>query len=480
MPYKTLSLQTYASLSAVEISEGVRDQVYSPVALVDAAFGLAEALQPMINCYSLLNRVAARETAVELETEQKGGRFRGVLHGLPLSIKDTYHVPGYRTGMGSNLYKDHVATDWSPLAKRVLDAGAVMAGKTTMPEFGWTAAAHSPLTGHTRNPWNLALTPGGSSSGSAAAVAGRVVPAALSGDGGGSIRIPAAFCGLFGLKPSFGRIGVWPGAVHDQLVHHGFVTRSALDMALMLDVGKGPDARDPWSLPATETVYRETTRQPVTSVRAAFVAEPWAIVPQSNIARVIDDAMRQLRTVAGWNIADVKMPMPHPRAAFEVLWSASRTYTSAPTLDEREQEMDPDLVRSIRAAAHFTLRDYLFAAQARREFFTRMQGMFEEIDVVIMPTLPGEPFPVDAPPQPSPDAILPWIDWAPYTFPFNLSGHPAATLNCGFTPSGLPVGLQVIGSRGRDDVVLQVSHAIEQVLRQGERIPTLTAGTIGL
>lgn len=476
---RDLSLDAYVRLDVAAMADGIRAGTLSPVALTEAALTLAERLQPILNCFAVLDPGHSRRLAAEREAEQRAGQFRGPLHGIPLSVKDTYNVPGVRTGMGSRTTEQRLATDWSPLAERVHVAGAVMVGKTTMPEFGWKAGSVSPATGVTRNPWNLALTTGGSSAGSAAAVAARIVPAALGGDGGGSIRIPASFCGLFGLKPSFGRIAVHPGSVHEQLVHHGFLTRGPRDTALMLDVGKGPDPRDPWSLPHNPMAYRDLT--PATpTLRIGFCAEPWGIAVEPGTAARLEGAMATIGSQ--FAVHPVTLPGAWPRAAFETLWSASRAYTSGPTLERDARLLDPALVASVRKSLGLTLRDYLAAQLARRSFASGFQAVFDQCDIVAMPTLPVAPFDAgaDVPPGWSETPVLPWIDWAPFTFPFNLSGNPAASLMAGFDTAGLPVGLQLVGPRNRDDLVLQAACAVEAVLALPETIPSCTRQVLSL
>jgi aspartyl-tRNA(Asn)/glutamyl-tRNA(Gln) amidotransferase subunit A len=470
---RALTLADYIRLDVTAMADGVRAGALSPVALTEAALTLAERQQPVLNCFALLDPAHARRVAAEREAEQRAGQFRGPLHGVPVAVKDTYNVPGFRTGMGSRTTELHVAADWSPLAGRVHAAGAVMVGKTTMPEFGWKAGSASPATGVTRNPWNPALTTGGSSAGSAAAVAARIVPAALGGDGGGSIRIPASFCGLFGLKPSFGRIAVHPGSVHEQLVHHGFLTRRPRDMAMMLDVGKGPDPRDPWALPDEAQSYRDAVAARP-ALRIGFCAAPWGIAAESGIATCLEAAMATVATQVP--VCPVSLPGTWPRTAFETLWSASRAYTSGPTLERDRALLDPALVASIRKSRDLTLRDYLAAQLARRSFASELQAVFERCDILALPTLPVAPFAAEAdvPPGWSEGAVLPWIEWAPFTFPFNLSGNPAASMMAGFDTAGLPVGLQLVGPRYRDDLVLQAACMVEAALALADTIPPCT------
>jgi aspartyl-tRNA(Asn)/glutamyl-tRNA(Gln) amidotransferase subunit A len=479
-PDRTLTLDRYVRLTASDMVAGLREGRLRAVELVDAAAAMIEALEPALNAHVLLDFEAARQHAAACDAETKAGRSRGALHGLPVSIKDTYDVPGYRSTRGSKLYADQVATESSPLSQRVLEAGAIMLGKTTMPEFGWKASSTSPLTGVTRNPWDVTKTTGGSSSGSAAAVASRMVPAALGGDGGGSIRIPASFCGVFGQKPSFGRVAVWPGSVHDQLVHHGFLTRNARDTALMLDVGKGPDPRDPWSLPATPGSLFDGIGAALGGLRIGFVTRPWGVHVDEDVLSVVTAVQRALQAPA-WRVSEINVPGALPKACFEVLWSCSRAFTSGPGLARDAPLLDPALVRSVEKGLRYGLDDYLRASLERRRFAGQLQAVFEQVDVLALPTVPVKPFAAEAdiPDGWSDEGVLPWIDWSPCTYPFNLSGNPAASVPAGFTPEGLPVGLQIIGPRFRDDLVLQAAHAIETELGVVDRMPELTRRACG-
>jgi aspartyl-tRNA(Asn)/glutamyl-tRNA(Gln) amidotransferase subunit A len=480
MPRQTLTVDRYVRLTASEMVAGLRDGAFLSRDLVEAAAEVMTRLEPELNAHVIMNIEGARRTATERDAETRAGRARGQLHGLPLSIKDTYDIPGVGSARGSRLYANTVATQASPLSRRVLDAGAIMMGKTTMPEFGWKASSTSPLTGVTRNPWNPALTSGGSSSGSAAAVAARMVPVALGGDGGGSIRIPASFCGVYGQKPSFGRVAVWPGSVHDQLVHHGFLTRTAKDTALMLDVGKGPDPRDPWSLPADPASLFDGISLSTRGLRIGVAFRPWNIEIDADLASVLDHARRQF-TPLGWQARDVPLPGSLPKACFEVLWSCSRAFTSGPTLEADAPLLDPELVRSVRLGLRYRLNDYLHAALERRRFAGLFQSVFDSVDVLVMPTVPIKPFAAEAdiPQGWSNEGVLPWIDWSPCTYPFNLSGNPAASLPVGFSPEGLPVGLQIIGPRFRDDLVLRAAHDLEQHLAIGDQMPAMTRTAAG-
>ncbi len=465
-----MNLVDYTKLDCLEIVEGIRNRSLSPVDLVDAALALIEQLNPKLNCYAFTGAEAAREHAGLLEVEARAGQFRGPLHGLPISVKDNVNVPGLPTARGSKA-PAKVATEWSLIAQRLYQSGAILLGKTAMPEMGWTVAGKSQLTGPTRNPWNTDLTSGGSSSGSAAAVAARIVPAAIGTDAGGSIRVPASFCGLFGLKPSFGRVPVWPGSVNDRVLHHGFLTRTVLDTALLLDVAKGPDKRDPYSLPVDRRQYLQLATKEPTGIRVGFVPSPWGVAVEDDVGIAIGRCVAVVSK--DWPIIEMQLDGSPGRDAYEILWSAARLGVATASC----QDVDPGFSTATqRARRYASLADYLRANSERRALSERIEGLFDDVDVIIMPTMPITPFGATAsdPGPENPDRVLPWLEWAPLAFPFNLTGHPAASLPCGFTAAGLPVGLQVIGPRFSDGLILSLCHAIEKRLDLNIGIPAIT------
>jgi aspartyl-tRNA(Asn)/glutamyl-tRNA(Gln) amidotransferase subunit A len=261
------------------------------------------------------------------------------------------------------------------------------------------------------------------------------------------------------------------------LVHHGFLTRNARDTALMLDVGKGPDPRDPWSLPAAPGSLFDGIGQALDGIRIGFVQHPWGVAVDADVLSVLAAVQNALQAPA-WRVSEVGLPGELPKACFEVLWSCSRAFTSGPTLARDAPLLDPALVRSVEKGMRYGLDDYLRASLERRRFSGRLQSVFEQVDVLAIPTVPVQPFAAEAdiPDGWSDEGVLPWIDWSPCTYPFNLSGNPAASIPAGFTQAGLPVGLQIIGPRFRDDLVLQAAHLIETQLGLADHMPALTRG----
>ena len=344
---------------------------------------------------------------------------------------------------------------------RLTAAGAIVIGKATTPEFGWKGTGISPRTGVTRNPWDPARNSGGSSAGSAATVASGAVPVAIGTDGGGSIRIPASFCGVVGFKPTLGAIPVWPGTVNETLSHAGPLTRSVADARAVFGLTRGPDARDPLSFfPA------QLADPPGRRWRVGVVREPFGVPPDAAVAAVFDRACELIRSASLAKLDDIDdLGAALPREVFEAMWVTGRGLGYADLIRDRGDIMDPGLVRLGPLAQKYSLAGYYRAMETRRAFNAQMFGLFEHWDLLLLPTMPGTAFAADAevPPGGEAGAPLPWITWTPYTYPFNISGQPAISIPCGLA-AGLPVGLQVVGPWAHDDRVLDFAQSCEQAL----------------
>lgn len=469
--------QDYAVLTAAEMARRVRQGELSPVALTRAALEAIAATEPAINAWSEVLASGALAHARELEQEVLRGQWRGPLHGVPVGIKDLFLTAGIGTRKGSRLLADWVPSETAPAVQRLLDAGMVMVGKNTTSENGWKASSTSPLYGVTRNPWNTARTAGGSSSGSAAAVAAGTVPISLGSDGGGSLRIPAAFCGIFSLKASLGRVPTWPLSTSEHLSHAGPMAQTVLDCALALDALKGPDARDPASLPAEAVSYAERLDRDLPPLRCALVPSLFGHAVDPAIAQVVAQAFAQVRRTAG--VTEVAAPEDwvDPLPIFEGLWTARGATTTRPGDLEREQ-MDPGLVRLVDAAAGLSAGDHLRRLQERAVFCRRVAESFQDFDLLILPMLPVPAFAAEAdgPIDMDPSPVVPWARWTPFSYPFNLTGQPAASIPCGWTPDGLPVGLQVVGRRFDDATVLHFCAVLERSFAARSRRPAVFAG----
>ncbi len=473
-----MNLASYAGLSAVQMADLVRTGTVSPVELVRAALAAIEATDGALNAWSDVLAGHALAVAAEQEDEARRGALRGPLHGVPIGVKDLFLTAGVRTRRGSRFYANSTPTETSPAVERMVAAGAIMVGKTTTTETGWKASSTSPLTGVTRNPWDVSRTAGGSSSGSAVAVAAGTVPIALGSDGGGSLRIPASFCGIFSMKGTLGRIPVYPPSASEHLSHAGPMTRTVADSALAFDILKGPDVRDSLSLPPEGMSYLERLHQPARKLRCALAPTLFGKTVAPEIAACIARAFSEIAAMDGVGIVDAIPQWDDPVAIFDLLWTArGATSRGLPAADLAR--MDPGLARMIERSAAVGLDDHFRNLQARAKFCRTASEAFAQIDLLITPMLPISPFAAEAdgPPDMDMSTPVPWARWTPFSYPFNLTGQPAAALPCGWTEDGLPVGLQVIGDRFTDLAVLQFCAQWEQHFDWQRQQPGVHAGS---
>jgi aspartyl-tRNA(Asn)/glutamyl-tRNA(Gln) amidotransferase subunit A len=460
--FAALDVEEYQASTALELAQRVACGSLSPVQLTECALHIAREAEPVINAYAALLPERALREAAELEAETRSGRVRGPLHGVPIAVKDNFYYVGEPTWKGSLTSSDEPAPVSAPMVARLTAAGAIVIGKATTPEFGWKGTGISPRTGVTRNPWDPSRNSGGSSAGSAATVASGAVPVAIGTDGGGSIRIPASFCGVVGFKPTLGAIPVWPGTVNETLSHAGPLTRSVADARAVFGLTRGPDARDPQSFSPAPLADPPGRR-----LRVGVVREPFGVAPDTAVAAVFDRACEVVRSAGLAETGDVAdLGAALPRDVFEAMWVTGRALGYADLIRDRGDVMDPGLVRLGPLAENYSLADYYRAMGARRAFNARMFGVFDDWDLLLMPTMPGTAFAADAevPPGGEAGAPLPWITWTPYTYPFNISGQPAISIPCGLGPGELPVGLQIVGPWAHDGRVLDFAESCERVL----------------
>jgi aspartyl-tRNA(Asn)/glutamyl-tRNA(Gln) amidotransferase subunit A len=463
--YTELGLAEYEASTALELGSRVAAGELSPVQLAECALALARAHEPRINAYAAFMDERALADAACLEAEVRDGRVRSVLHGVPIASKDNLAIAGEPLGKGSLTTPDTPATTSSPMTARLLDAGAVIIGRTTTPEFGWKGTGISPRTGVSRNPWNPARNTGGSSAGSGATVASGAVPLATGTDAGGSVRIPAAFCGVVGFKPTLGAIPVWPGTVNENLSHAGPLARSVADARAMFELTRGRDARDPQSAYSTAV-----PAEPGRRLRVAVVREPFGIAPSAEVGEVFDAALGLLSASGIAEFSEIVLPAELPRRVFEALWVTGRGIGFDALIREHGGIMDQGLARlggPDGLAAGWSLPDFLGALGDRRAFNAALFGVFDEVDLLLTPTMPITAFAADAevPEGGEADAPLPWITWTPYTYPFNITGQPAVTIPSHLGHGRLPVGLQVVGPWAHDLRVLGFAELCEAVLR---------------
>ncbi|HEX4254290.1 MAG TPA: amidase family protein, partial [Streptosporangiaceae bacterium] len=386
--YDALSSEEYQASTALGLARRVADGALSPVQLADCALHLAQQAEPAINAYAALLSGRSRREAAEREAEARAGRFRGVLHGVPIAVKDNFYYQGEPTGKGSLTSSGEPARESAPMVARLVDAGAVVIGKTTTPEFGWKGTGSSPRTGVTRNPWHPARTSGGSSAGSGATVAAGAVPVATGTDAGGSIRIPAAFCGVVGFKPTLGAIPVWPGTVNETLSHAGPLARSVADARAVFELTRGPDPRDPQSaFPAP------LTDRPGRRLRVGVVHEPFGIAPDATVATVFGRACGLISAAGLAELSEIPgLGAPLPRDVFEAMWVTGRGLGFADLIRARGDIMDPGLARLLPLAERYSLSDYYRALEKRRAFNAQLFALLSDWDLLVMPTMPGTAF----------------------------------------------------------------------------------------
>ncbi|MGE0824334.1 MAG: amidase [Candidatus Binatia bacterium] len=463
-------------LSATELSRAIKRKKISPVEVVDAVLAQIERLNPMLNAFVVVTSDEARKEARAAERAlMKKGATLGPLHGIPFSTKDVVATKELRTTFGSPLYADNVPSEDAVIVARMRAAGAIQVGKTNTPTLGWLGVTHNLLFGATRNPWNTECTPGGSSGGAGAAIAAGMAPLAIGTDAGGSIRIPASFSGIYGLKPSYGRIPVYPGSAAWSIAHVGPMTRTVADAALMLNVCSGPDDRDQYSLPAKKNGdYVKLLTGALKGLRVAWTADlGFTVALDPEIKTLCEKAAKRFRGL-GYRVDEIVPQWPSPQEAWEVTFCGSFATRLAPYLVDRRADLEPGLVEISEQAQTWPATRYVQAWFDRLAWNLHVQKLFEKYDLLLTPTLPCRPFVVglEHPPEIA-EIRVGRYDWIPYTYPFNLTGNPAASVPCGFTADGLPVGLQIVGRRFDDALVLRASAAFAEAYPWEERRPTL-------
>jgi aspartyl-tRNA(Asn)/glutamyl-tRNA(Gln) amidotransferase subunit A len=346
----------------------------------------------------------------------------------------------------------------------------VLLGATTTPEFGWKGVTDSPLTGITRNPWDTTKTPGGSSGGSSAAAAAGYAPLTLGTDGGGSIRIPAGFAGIFGHKPSFGRVPAWPLSPFGTVAHVGPMTRHVEDAALMMNVIAQPDARDWHSLPYDGVDYTAKLDRGIKGLRIAYSPRLGYVDVDPEIAKLVRKAVDVLADL-GAEVEEVDPGFEDPAPCFRILWWAGARALLGKLPAEKKALLDPALASVVEQSMSISLDDYQDAVKARGALGTHMRKLMERYDLLVTPTLPIPAFDAGKLAPAAPDETGKWVNWTPFSYPFNLTQQPAASVPCGFTKSGLPAGLHVVGRMFDDQTVLRASHAYETATDWHKRQP---------
>ncbi len=455
------------SLTATALLEGYRQRTLSPVEVAQAVLKRIEAFNPRFNAFNLVSDRLA-EDAKASEARWAAGQPKGLLDGVPVSIKDIILTKGWPTLRGSKTVDAKGPwNDDAPATARLREHGALLIGKTTTPEFGWKGVTDSPLTGITRNPWNPEKTPGGSSGGAAAALAAGMGPLAVGTDGGGSIRIPCSFTGLFGIKPSFGRVPAWPLSPFGTVAHVGPMTRDVTDAALMLSVLSLPDARDWHALPYEPRDYRAGLNTGVQDLRIAYSANLGYATVDPEVSDLVSQAVKLFADL-GARVEEKHPGFDNPEPIFRVHWFSGAAALVRSLKDTKP--VDPGLLDVAAQGEKVTAADILEAQMKRGALGVHMNLFHRDYDLLVTPTLAVPAFGVG---REYPEGNKRWTDWTPFTYPFNLTGQPAASIPCGFTMAGLPVGLHIVGPRFADALVLRAARAFETA--HPIRLPTLTA-----
>ncbi|MBM3511981.1 MAG: amidase [Alphaproteobacteria bacterium] len=459
-------------LSAAQLIDAYRAGTLSPVETAQAALDRAERLNGPLNAFSLIDREPALAAARASEARWRRGEPCGLLDGVPVTVKDALLVKDWPMRRGSKtIAVDGPWSEDSPAVARCREHGAVLFAQTTAPEFSWKGVTDSPLRGITRNPWNPALTPGGSSGGAAAAVAAGIGPLHLGGDGGGSLRIPAAFVGAYGFKPESGRIPLYPQSSPGAVGAIGPITRTVADAALALTVMAAPDARDWWALPHGARDYQLGPDDGLRGVRVAFSRNFGSVTVDPVIERLVEAAVGDLEA-AGATVEEADPGFSSPRDTYYTLMCATYGHALSLMAPERQALLDPGLRAVIADFQALTPAAIAAALLARAVLGQVMAGFHQRFDLLVSPQLPLVAFAAghEVPPG---SGFQRWLDWSPFTYPFNLTQQPAASVPVGLA-HGLPAAIQIVGPRSGESLVLRASRAIERT-RPFPRCPPLAA-----
>mgnify|MGYP003627638346 FL=1 len=460
---------------ATELAPLIRSKQLSPVELCEAVLARVERLEPTLNAFVALTADRAMETARGVEGQIMRGEVVGPLAGIPMTIKDLAVTAEVPTQRGSLSLKGNVHDTDTPFVTRLKQAGAVMLGKTTTSEFGWKGVSHSPLTGITHNPWKHGMNAGASSAGAGVAAAAGYGPLHHGSDGAGSIRMPSHFCGVFGIKPSFGRVPAWPASNTDQVSHNGPMTRTVADSAMMLKVMSGPHPWDHYSLESPPDDYVGRLRRGIKGWRVAYSPDLGHARVDPEVASLVAAGVKAFEEmgcqVEQVSNADLAFAQDGPEL-IRFFWAVHETAGYAHLLPEWESQLDPGLVACIKAGEGYSAVEYMKMRARKLAYMEGWHRFMEKYDILITPAVSVAAFPADRlNPEHWPQHEWDWVQWAEFSYPFNFSNQPAASVPCGFTEAGLPVGLQIVGPRFDDLGVLQAAAAFEEARPWADKRP---------
>jgi aspartyl-tRNA(Asn)/glutamyl-tRNA(Gln) amidotransferase subunit A len=447
---------------ASDLVRMIRDRRVSPVEVMQATLARAQALNPRLNAICTPTYDAALDAARAAEAAVMRGGALPLLHGVPTTIKDLAFTRGVRTMGGSHIFRDRVPEFDHVHVERLRAAGAISIGKTTVSELGWKGNGDSPVTGITHNPWKHGTNAGGSSAGAAVCAAAGIGPIHQGSDGAGSVRMPAAFCGVFGMKPSYGRIPYHPMPNNGLISHVGPLTRTVSDGALMLQAMAGPDDRDMSSLETPADDYLARLDQGVAGLRVAYSPDLGYLKVDAEVAEPVRRAALAFAEL-GCRVEEVNPGWGDPIEMEHCHFASNYAGMLGHLLERWADRMDPGLVALTRHGMRYSAADYCRAQGERLAYYDKVQAFFQRYDLLLTPSLSVAAFRADL--------LIPahweqhpwdWLRWAGFSYPFNMTWLPAATCPCGFTPASLPVGLQIVAGRLQDLRVLQAARAFEQ------------------
>ena len=453
-----------ADCTASELQALYRSGQATPVEATQAVLARIEARNPALNAFCLVAAEDALASALASQARWSQGQPLSPLDGVPASIKDLILTQGWPTLRGSRTVARDQAWDVdAPVTARLREAGVVLLGKTTTPEFGCKGETNSPATGITRNPWDLSKTPGGSSGGAAAAVAAGMGPLAIGTDGAGSVRIPAAFCGNVGLKPSFGRVPAYPLSPFGSVAHLGPHAMSVRDVATVMNLIKQPDARDWTSLPPDSSDYTVGLDDGVRGLRVAYSPTlGYAKNVHPEVATAVQAGVQRLQEL-GAQVEEVDPGFADPLHITIGLWFVG-AWTIWNTLSAAQQaQTDPDFRSEALMGERYSALDVQRLILERGALGSQMRQFMQRYDLLVTPTVAIPAF--DARPAGSvPMNDQSMLGWTPFSYPFNLTQQPAITVPCGLTQAGLPIGLQIVGPMFADALVLRAAQALESTM----------------
>lgn len=454
-------LSNPALLDAEELLAAYAAKTLTPVAVLQAVLERIAKQNPGLNAFAVMNP-GALQAAHESTARWQEGTPKGGLDGVPVTVKDLIDIAGLATRRGSKLTDPAPAATDAPSVTALKKSGAVIIGKTTTTEFGWKSPGDSPLTGITRNPWNTDHTPGGSSCGAGAACAAGFGPLHIGTDAGGSIRIPAAWCGVVGLKPTFGRVPQWPLGAFGNVAVAGPITRTVRDAALMLNTLASFDPRDPFCLPAGTRDYRDGIEDGVAGLKIGILRHPGFAAPADADAWEAVDATRKILEQSGAVVSDADIALPDSSDIFSKIWGAALARLVASFPPEKHHLLDTGLTGIAAQFANVTASDMIEAEALRLNAAHAMAGLHQYYDAVICPTVPACA-PLAAQKITDPVHAL-WHDWAPWTFLFNLTRQPAISIPVGVNANGLPRAVQIATALYNDALVLRIARTVERAL----------------